>query len=67
MRFSLPIIFAKIPLLAALLVSVGFAAQAQQAGDTTSVGYGPPLTRMLCVDLDGRPSIDEPAGPFTYQ
>jgi PKD repeat protein len=22
---------------------------------------------MLCVDLDGRPSIDEPAGHFTYQ
>lgn len=42
-------------------------AHAQQAGDTTSVSCGPPLARMLCVDLDGRPSIDEAAGPFTYQ
>ncbi|MGY3090611.1 PKD repeat protein [Hymenobacter sp. UYAg731] len=67
MRFSLAFISAKAPLLTALLILVGFAAQAQQAGDTTSVGCGPPLARMLCVDLDGRPSIDEPAGPFTYQ
>ena len=67
MRFSLAVISAKISLLAALLVLVGFAAQAQQAGDTTSISCGPPLPRMLCVDLDGRPSIDEPAGPFTYQ
>jgi hypothetical protein len=43
------------------------AARAQQAGDTTSVRCGLPLPRMLCVDLDGRPSIDEPAGPFTYR
>ena len=55
-------------LLALLLVLLtGAAARAQQAGDTTSVSCGPPLARMLCVDLDGRPSIDEPAGPFTYQ
>ena len=67
MRFSLAVIFAKLSLLTALLILAGFAAQAQQAGDTTSVGCGPPLARMLCVDLDGRPSIDEPAGPFTYQ
>jgi PKD repeat protein len=67
MRFSLAVISAKSSLLAALFVLVGLAAQAQQAGDTTSVGCGPPLARMLCVDLDGRPSIDEPAGPFTYQ
>ena len=67
MRFSLAVISAKTSLLAALLVLVGFAAQAQQAGDTTSISCGPPLPRMLCVDLDGRPSIDEPAGPFTYQ
>lgn len=67
MRFSLAVISAKISLLAALLVLVGFAAQAQQAGDTTSISCGPPLPRMLCVDLDGRPSIDESAGPFTYQ
>ncbi|MBH8559646.1 PKD domain-containing protein [Hymenobacter negativus] len=67
MRFSPAIISAKTALLAGLLVLAGFAAQAQQAGDTTSVGCGPPLPRMLCVDLDGRPSIDEPAGPFTYQ
>lgn len=67
MRFSLAVISAKTSLLAALLVLVGFAAQAQQAGDTTSISCGPPLPRMLCVDLDGRPSIDESAGPFTYQ
>ncbi|WP_216690585.1 PKD domain-containing protein [Hymenobacter siberiensis] len=67
MRFSLAVISAKTSLLAALLMLVGFAAQAQQAGDTTSISCGPPLPRMLCVDLDGRPSIDEPAGPFTYQ
>lgn len=67
MRFSLAVISAKTSLLAALLVLVGFAAQAQQAGDTTSISCGPPLPRMLCVDLDSRPSIDESAGPFTYQ
>ena len=53
------------PLLLVLLASL--TARAQQAGDTTSVRCGPPLPRMLCVDLDGRPSIDEPAGPFTYE
>ena len=67
MRFSLAVISAKTSLLAALFVLLGFAAQAQQPGDTTSIACGPPLARMLCVDLDGRPSIDEPAGPFTYQ
>jgi len=50
-----------------LLLLAAPAARAQQAGDTTSTRCGPPLARMLCVDLDGRPSIDEPAGPFTYQ
>ena len=54
-----------LPLLLVLLASL--TARAQQAGDTTSVGCGPPLPRMLCVDLDGRPSIDESAGPFTYE
>ena len=54
-------------LLTGLLLWAGTAAHAQQAGDTTSVDCGSPLPRMLCVDLDGRPSIDEPAGPFTYQ
>ena len=54
-------------LLSLLLLLPGRAARAQQAGDTTSVNCGPPLPRMLCVDLDGRPSIDEPAGPFTYE
>lgn len=58
---------AKLPCLTGLLLLTGLAARAQQAGDTTSVGCGPPLPRMLCVDLDGRPSIDEPAGPFTYE
>ena len=67
MRFPLAVISAKSSLLAALFVLVSFAAQAQQPGDTTSISCGPPLPRMLCVDLDGRPSIDEPAGPFTYQ
>ena len=67
MRFPLAVISAKSSLLAALFVLVSFAAQAQQPGDTTSISCGPPLARMLCVDLDGRPSIDEPAGPFTYQ
>jgi PKD repeat protein len=50
-----------------LSLLTGSAARAQQAGDTTSVNCGPPLPRMLCVDLDGRPSIDEAAGPFTYK
>ncbi len=54
-------------LLVGLPLLAGSAAHAQQAGDTTSVRCGPPLARMLCVDLDGRPSIDEPAGPFTYE
>ena len=54
-------------LLSLLLLLPGRAARAQQAGDTTSVNCGPPLPRMLCVDLDGRPSIDEPADPFTYE
>ena len=67
MRFSLARFTAKLPLLASLLLLTSLAAHAQQAGDTTSVGCGPPLPRMLCVDLDGRPSIDEPAGPFTYE
>ncbi|MDB5267150.1 MAG: hypothetical protein JWP58_190 [Hymenobacter sp.] len=67
MRFPAAFPSLKSSLLAALFVLAGQVAQAQQAGDTTSVGCGPPLPRMLCVDLDGRPSIDEPAGPFTYQ
>ena len=66
-HFFLARFAAKSPLLAALLLLTSLAAHAQQAGDTTSVGCGPPLPRMLCVDLDGRPSIDEPAGPFTYE
>ena len=53
--------------LAFLLCLAGLTARAQQAGDTISVSCGPPLPRMLCVDLDGRPSVDEAAGPFTYQ
>ena len=48
-----------------LLLAMG--TRAQQAGDTTSVNCGPPLTRMLCVDLDGRASVDSLAGPFTYR
>ena len=67
MRFPLTLLAAKFPVLAALLLLTSLGARAQQAGDTTSVGCGPPLPRMLCVDLDGRPSIDEPAGPFTYE
>ncbi len=68
MRFFFASLLARrslLPLLLVLLASL--TARAQQAGDTTSVGCGPPLPRMLCVDLDGRPSIDEPAGPFTYE
>ena len=67
MRFSVISSRARFSLLASLLLITGTAAHAQQAGDTTSVNCGLPLPRMLCVDLDGRPSIDEPAGPFTYQ
>jgi PKD repeat protein len=68
MRFPLAIshgTFSLLALLVALLASP--AAHAQQAGDTTSVGCGPPLPLMLCVDLDGRASIDSVAGPFTYR
>jgi PKD repeat protein len=67
MCFSVAHFRGKFSFLAVLLFLAGTAARAQQAGDTTSVNCGPPLARMLCVDLDGRPSIDEPAGPFTYQ
>ena len=67
MRFPVVRFRGTFSLLAPILLLTGTAAHAQQAGDTTSVGCGPPLPRMLCVDLDGRPSIDEPAGPFTYQ
>lgn len=61
------LLFYRIFLLPGLLLLAGVAAQAQQAGDTTSVSCGAPLPRMLCVDLDGRPSIDEAAGSFTYE
>ena len=67
MRFPLVRFAAKLRVLASLLLLTSLTAHAQQAGDTTSVRCGPPLPRMLCVDLDGRPSIDEPAGPFTYE
>lgn len=67
MRFSTAYFVTKLSPLVAGLLLTSLAAHAQQAGDTTSVGCGPPLPRMLCVDLDGRPSIDEPAGPFTYE
>jgi PKD repeat protein len=67
LRFFVVPSAAKLACLIGLLLLTGLAARAQQAGDTTSVGCGPPLPRMLCVDLDGRPSIDEPAGPFTYE
>ena len=67
MRSRFPALVSLRTLLVPALLCTGFAAHAQQAGDTTSVGCGPPLPRMLCVDLDGRPSIDEPAGPFTYE
>ncbi|MBC8082322.1 MAG: hypothetical protein H7Z21_03865, partial [Hymenobacter sp.] len=43
-------------LLPLALCLAGSVARAQQAGDTTSVRCGPPLTAMLCVDLDGRAS-----------
>ncbi|MBF9222946.1 PKD domain-containing protein [Hymenobacter ruricola] len=66
MRFF-PRAFRRTAALVSLLGLAGFGARAQQAGDTTSVSCGPPLPRMLCVDLDGRPSVDEAAGPFTYQ
>ena len=67
MRFPLIRFRGNLSLLVSALLLMGTAAHAQQAGDTTSVGCGLPLPRMLCVDLDGRPSIDEPAGHFTYQ
>lgn len=54
-------------LAAGLVLSTSSAARAQVAGDTTSVRCGPPLARMLCVDLDGRASVDSLAGPFTYR
>ena len=54
-------------LLVALLALAGPVAHAQQAGDTTSVNCGAPLPRLLCVDLDGRGSVDPAAGPLTYR
>ncbi|WP_310392345.1 PKD domain-containing protein [Hymenobacter sp.] len=64
-----PVTFCRtgLPLAAVFLLLAGSAARAQQAGDTTSVRCGPPLTPMLCVDLDGRASIDPAAGPLTYR
>ncbi|HEX8505840.1 MAG TPA: PKD domain-containing protein [Hymenobacter sp.] len=50
-----------------MLLLAGYSAHGQQAGDTTSVRCGPPLPLMLCVDLDGRASIDPAAGPLTYR
>ena len=67
MRFSLAISLRPFLLAAWGLLLTGFAAHAQQAGDTATVRCGPPLPRMLCVDLDGRPSLDEASGPFTYE
>ena len=68
MRIPSAVLRGKLLSLALLLtVLAAPAARAQQAGDTISVRCSPPLARMLCVDLDGRPSIDEPAGPFTYE
>ena len=68
MRIQSAVLHGKLLPLALLLLALSATtARAQQAGDTTSVRCGPPLARMLCVDLDGRPSIDEPAGPFTYE
>lgn len=67
MRFPLAIAHGKLLFLALLLLLAGPAARAQQAGDTTSVNCGAPLPLMLCVDLDGRASIDSVAGPFTYR
>ena len=52
-------------LILVLLLGAG-SARAQQAGDTISVNCGLPLSRMLCVDLDGRASVDSISGPFTY-
>ena len=49
-----------------LMLAAGSAAHAQQAGDTTSVACGTPRPLLLCVDLDGRASVDSLAGPFTY-
>lgn len=43
------------------------AAWAQVAGDTTTIACPAPLPLKLCVDLDGRPSIDPGAGPLTYR
>ena len=57
----------KFLLLLLVLFLAATAAHAQQAGDTTSVNCGLPLPRMLCVDLDGRTSVDSLAGPFTYR
>jgi PKD repeat protein len=67
MRFRLVLSRSSFAASAFLLVLASATARAQAAGDTTSVSCGPPLPRMLCVDLDGRPSIDEAAGPFTYR
>lgn len=51
----------------ALLTLLAPAAWAQQAGDTTTIACPPPLPLKLCVDLDGRPSVDPGAGPLTYR
>ena len=54
-------------LLLAALGLLASAAHAQQAGDTTSGRCGPPQPAMLCVDLNGRASLDPAAGALTYR
>jgi PKD repeat protein len=50
-----------------LLLFTSFGSYAQKAGDTSSTNCEAPLPLMLCVDLDGRASLDSAAGPLTYR
>ena len=68
MAVRVPVFCGRMLALAGMLVLLaGSAVRAQQAGDTTSVSCGPPLPLLLCVDLDGRASIDPAAGKLTYR
>jgi PKD repeat protein len=57
--------FCLLGLLLVLLASPS--SYAQKAGDTSSMNCEAPLPPMLCVDLDGRASVDSAAGPLTYR
>lgn len=53
--------------LSVLLAFRAQSARAQMAGDTLSTVCPPARTVELCVELDGRASVDSAAGPLSYR